>query len=135
MIASESLLAQVLYFNVSLNRPRLSDHSKISCKIIANYSLQAQSSILSPLSAKYKWSETSADSFKDALCSGIIKQKIINFENLDKNSSTDILLDKLDTIFISAADVSLRKKMNKRSQKHQNSKKWYDTELYKMRRP
>ena len=58
-----------------------------------------------------------------------------NFENLDKDTSTDILLDKLDTIFISAADISLRKKMNKRSKKHQNSKKkWYDIELYKMRR-
>ena len=36
MITSESLLSQILYFNVSLNKPRLSDHSKISCKIMAN---------------------------------------------------------------------------------------------------
>ena len=37
MIASEKLLTQTLYFNVGLNNPRLSDHSKLSCRIMANY--------------------------------------------------------------------------------------------------
>ena len=37
MIASENLLTQIVYFNVELNIPRLSDHSKLICRIIANY--------------------------------------------------------------------------------------------------
>ena len=58
MITSESLLSQVLYFNVSLNKPRLSDHSKISCKIMADYSMQCKPDILLPFPVKYKWTET-----------------------------------------------------------------------------
>ena len=85
MNRSESLLSQVLYFNVSLNKPRLSDHSKISCKIMADYSMQCKPDILLPFHVKYKWTETSSQSFKDALCSCSIKQKILNFENLDTN--------------------------------------------------
>ena len=83
MITSKSLLSQVLYFNVSLNKPRLSDHSKISCKIMPDYSMQCKPDILLPFPVKYKWTETSLQSFKDALCSCSIKQKILNFENLD----------------------------------------------------
>ena len=111
MMASENLLSQVLYFNVGLNRPRLSDHSKISCKIMANYSIQCKSSNLLPFPAKYKWTETSSESFKDALCSCAIKQKIKDFENLDVSSSTEILVDKLENIIIATADFSLRKKV------------------------
>ena len=37
-IASGRLLPQVLSLGVSLNQPRLSDHSKISCTIMDNYS-------------------------------------------------------------------------------------------------
>ena len=134
MMASENLLSQVLYFNVGLNRPRLSDHSKISCKIMANYSIQCKSSNLLPFPAKYKWTETSSESFKDALCSCAIKQKIKDFENLDASSSTEILVDKLENIIIATADFSLRKNVKKSSKNNKSSKKWYDTELYKMRR-
>ena len=37
MIASENLLTLILYFNVGLNIPRISDHSKLSYRIMANY--------------------------------------------------------------------------------------------------
>ena len=113
MITSESLLSQILYFNVSLNKPRLSDHSKISCKIMANYSMQCKSNNVLPFHVKYKWTETSSQSFKDALCSFSIKQKILNFENLDANSSSDVLLDNLENIIFAAADVSLKKRLRK----------------------
>ena len=133
MITSESLLSQILY-NVSLNKPRLSDHSKISCNNMANYSMQCKPNNVLPFLVKYKWNETSSQSFKDALCSFAIKQKILNFENLDTNSSSDVLLDNLENIILAAADVSLQKKITKRLKKRQTSKKCYDYELYKMRR-
>ena len=66
---------------------------------------------------KYKWTEASLQSFKDALCSFSIKQKILNFENLDANSSSDVLLDNLENIIFAAADVSLQKKITKRLKK------------------
>ena len=134
MIASESLISQVLYFNVSLNKPRLSDHSQISCKILANFSMRGESVPLLPFPVKYKWSEASSERFKDALCSCSIKQKILDLENLDANSSTDTLIGKLENIIIATADISLRKKCKKKSKKRHNPKKWYDYELYNMRR-
>ena len=130
MMASENLLSPVFYFNVGLNRPRLSDHS--SCKIMANLSMQCKSSSVLPFPAKYKWTETSAESFKDPLCSYAIKQNIKDFENLDASSSTEILVDKLENIIIATADFSFRKKVKKSSKNNKTSKKWYDTELYKM---
>lgn len=111
MITSEHLLPQLLYFNVILNKPRLSDHSRICCKSIANYFLQKSESTLITFPTTYKWSSTSADSFKDALCSSVLKQMISDFESLDKDLSTDLLLSKLDDIFITDANVSLRKKV------------------------
>ena len=69
MITSESLLSQILHFNISLIKPRLSDHSKISCKIMANYLMQCKSNNVLPFHVKHKWTETSSQSFKDALCS------------------------------------------------------------------
>ena len=134
MIASESLISQVLYFNVSLNKPRLSDHSQIGCKILANFSMRDESVPLLPFPVKYKWSEASSGRFKDALCSCSIKQKILDLENLDANSSTDTLIGKLENIIIATADISLRKKCKKKSKKRHTPKKWYDYELYNMRR-
>ena len=52
MIASECLLSQVLYFNLSLNKPRLSDHSHVSCKILANFSMGLESVPLLPFPVK-----------------------------------------------------------------------------------
>ena len=86
---------------------------------MAKYSMQCKSNNVLPFHVKYKWTETSSQSFKDALCSFSIKQKILNFENLDANSSSDVLLDNLENIIFAAADVSLQKKIKKRLQKRQ----------------
>ena len=48
MIVSENLLSQILYFNVGLNIPTFSDHSKISCKIMAKFSPKLQLDNLKP---------------------------------------------------------------------------------------
>lgn len=133
ILASECLLSQILYFNVSLNIPSLSDHSKICCKIFANYSLQPINT-LAPLPVKYKWSSISTDKFKDSLCSNVIKEKISNFLSLESDAiSVDFMMTKLNDIIVSAADASLHKKTNKKTNRLA-SKKWYDTELYKLRR-
>ena len=61
-------------------------------------------------SPQYKWSSISADNFKDALCSNIVKQKIKDFENLAQSSSVDHMVSKLNDIIVTAADISLQKK-------------------------
>ena len=68
MIASENLLTQILYFNVGLNIPRLSDHFKLSCRIMANYCSEPGTEKL----FKYKWSSISASAFQDALCNFLL---------------------------------------------------------------
>ena len=114
MLVSENLLSQILYFNVAVNIPRLSDHSKLSCKIMANYSTRHTVENLISFSPQYKWSSISADNFKDALCSNIVKQKIKDFENLAQSSSVDHMVSKLNDIIVTAADISLQKDQKQR---------------------
>ena len=52
-----------------------------------------------------------------------IKQRILNFENLDANSSSDVLLDNLENIIFAAADVSLKKKYYEKIKEASNLKK------------
>ena len=80
MLASENLLSQVLYFNVGLNIPRLSDHSKICCKIVANFLPNPNVDKLQPFSAVYKWSSISADNFTDALSSNSVNAKLMTLK-------------------------------------------------------
>ena len=133
MLVSENLLSQVLYFNVGLNIPQLSDHSKICCKIFANFFPNPYLDKLKPLSLVYKWSSIAADNFKDALCSNTVKCKINDLEHLKGDFSVDQLFTKLTDIIITAADMSLRKKQGK-NRKGRKSKKWFDGDLYKMRK-
>ena len=111
MIASENLLIQILYFNVGLNIPRLSDHSKLSCRIMANYCSEPGTRKLIEPPPKYKWSSISASAFQDALCTKHIKLKIKDLENSDQDSSIDLLFRKLHGIILSAADLSLKKEI------------------------
>ena len=55
MIASQNLLTQILYFNDGFNIPRLSDHSKLSCRIMANCCSEPGTEKLVELPPKYKW--------------------------------------------------------------------------------
>ena len=131
MLVSENLLSQVLYFNVGLNIPRLSDHSKICCKIFANFFPNLHLDKLKPFSPVYKWSSIAADNLRDALCSNPVKCKINDLEHLKGDYSVDQLFTKLNNIIITAADMSLRKKQGKKW-KGRKSKKWFDGDLYKM---
>ena len=90
---------------------------------MADYSMQCKPGILLPFPVKYKWTETSSQSFKDALCSCSIKQRISNFKNFDTNSSSDVLLDDLENIIFAAANVSLKRKFTKRLKKRHTPKK------------
>ena len=106
MIASENLFTQILYFNVGLNIPRLSDHSKLSGRIMANYCSEPGTEKLFKPQPKYKWSSISASAFQGALFTKNIKLKIKDLENSDHDSSIDLLFRKLHDIIISAADLS-----------------------------
>ena len=76
MIASDNLLTLFLYFNVGLNFPRLSDHSKLSYRIMANYCSEPGMEKLFEPPHNYKWSSISVSAFQDALCT-----KHIHYEN------------------------------------------------------
>ena len=105
MLASENLLSQVLYFNVGLNIPRLSDHSKICCKIVANFLPNPNVEKLQPFSAVYKWSSISAGDFTGAFSSNPVKCKINDLENSKDGHSVDQLFTKLNDVIITAADI------------------------------
>ena len=77
---------------------------------MASYSARHIEDNLIPFPPQYKWSSISADNFKDALYSNIVKQKIKDFENLAQSSSVDLMVSKLNDIIVTAADISLQKK-------------------------
>ena len=137
-LISESILDQILYFNVNNFVPTISD-----CHCIIEWSMSAKFTIdiiddevkLYDKSSNFIWSDDSIAEFRAALLSPDIQKKIENFKNKDIDNS-QILIDdasaELSNIFISAASISLKR--GTKSKKSCKDKKWHDTDLKSLRR-
>ncbi|CAG2234439.1 unnamed protein product [Mytilus edulis] len=116
----------------------LSDHCQISvllniqCKIKGD-TCQTQMSLKS-----YKWNENSTELFQEALSSGSMQQKILNFNKTEYHSDINNMIKDVNTIFYEAANLSLKQKPTKKSTSKlkQNVKKkpnWLDASLSKLK--
>lgn len=135
---SSCLLQNVLYFNVSPFNPTLSDcHCKLSWKLLCHYTYDAApKSKVSKMNKKIKWNKDSVSSFQKTLLQNDFQEKISIFNTSDE-TDLNILSEKLNDIFLDAAKQCLKssninsKKSPKKRPKH---KKWFDNELYIMKR-
>lgn len=142
VLVSESILNQILYFKVCNFIPLLSD-----CHCLLQWSLSAKYCMVNDEYAKneyitneiplgYIWTDESPFLFQNALESPDVKEKIDNFLKTDKYDTQKSVNDaavELSDILLLAAEKSLktRKPKKKGKQKH---KKYFDSELYSMRK-
>ena len=141
MLVSEDLLTSVSYFLVH-NLSDLSDHCQISCMIQCNYNIVQKENTGLSMPDKYIWDDTSQEKNQNALISHSAQELIIKFKNNTySESNLDIMIDDLNNIFITVGDISLKKKKFRTYSKHhkfkhkpKDSKPWFDTDLYKLKR-
>ncbi|CAG2209397.1 unnamed protein product [Mytilus edulis] len=86
----------------------------------------------------YKWNENSTELFQEALSSGSMQQKILNFNKTEYHSDINNMIKDVNTIFYEAANLSLKQKPTKKSTSKlkQNVKKkpnWLDASLSKLK--
>ncbi|CAG2243365.1 unnamed protein product [Mytilus edulis] len=102
LLASDSLMQNILYFNVSTFNPTLSDcHCKLSWKILSHHFLdiipQPNSKVMG---SKFKWQENSPQAFQSALQDKDSKNLISHF---DTSSDINELAVKLNEILLTAS--------------------------------
>ncbi|CAG2199053.1 unnamed protein product [Mytilus edulis] len=102
LLASDSLMQNILYFNVSTFNPTLSDcHCKLSWKILSHHFLdiipQPNSKVMG---SKFKWQENSPQAFQLALQDKDSKNLISHF---DTSSDINELAVKLNEILLTAS--------------------------------
>lgn len=133
VIMSESLLNNVLSFNVSDFIPNFSDcHCKLSFKIMATYASPTKRNIRLTDLEKFVWTPSSADKFKDALCHPVCKAKIETFLQQDQDSEQAAA--SLTSIIKTAASKACFSTKNNRCMKGKTqSKNYFDSDLKQKR--
>ena len=141
VLASENILNQILYFNISDFLPTLSDcHCLLQWSMSARFSFKSDNTkdtCLHPVSPNYIWSDESPALFQTALNSINIQEKLQNLiscKNLDSQELIDNAAAELSNVIIKAADKSLRKSKNKPIKTNKKMYKWFDVDLKNMRR-
>ena len=136
VLASDSLLQDVLYFNVSPFNPILSDcHCKLSWKILSHFNINHNdNTTLRPMKKIFMWGNSSASDFQSALLSDDIQTQIMNFKD-NTEASVSTLSEKLNVILLSAVYSCLIRPpiTRKKSKLRRNHKNFFDKDLYKMR--
>ena len=139
-IASETILSQVIYFNVDKPIPYLSDHSKITlllrvrCKpILCSNSCNNSKTILKQTC--YIWKSENIPAFQEACASTDVTTRITEFSSqpiLENGKNVDDVVENFKSIVYLACSKSLRVKKRFKNQKKQ--KKWFDQDLGLMRK-
>lgn len=109
MLVSGQLFHNIRQFNV-LPPNELSDHSLISTSIETNYNfLHREKYKTTPSPGKYLWNNESKASYLNALQDNEAEQQISNLNKLvdSSNVDTNILVDRLTNIYITAADKAI----------------------------
>ncbi|VDI55386.1 Hypothetical predicted protein, partial [Mytilus galloprovincialis] len=136
---SEEILENVLYFKVSRFIPTLSDcHCKLEWELSAKYCVPGENDIpiqLKNMTPNYIWTDCSAIKFQETLSSDTLQNYILEFNNSTiqfTQTSVDEASSKLSNIFLSAANLSLKRPLKKHTNKQKN-KKWFDASLQQAR--
>lgn len=134
-LCSEEQMPNILYFHVDDPILRLSDHSKISVRLMANFWKDENKDSLQSFPEQFKWDNFSSQLFSEALNSEEINNKLEDFLERQINNISEIneLVTDFSQILISAANKSLRKKTFKKGKVNKN-RKWFDLDLIKMRK-
>ena len=121
-IMSEGQLSNVIYFHVDDPILRLSDHSKISVKIIANFHKSKDNITLENFPTRFKWGTESSRLFTEALNSDDIKNQLnaINEKTINSPSDINKAICNLSQLIIQAANISLKRKSSAKKKRKQN---------------
>ena len=115
-LCTEEQMSNILYFHVDDPILRLSDHSKISVRLMANFWQDMHKNNLQSFPQQYKWNNCSAELFTKALQSDEIDSKLKNV--LERQISNIFEVNNVESylsyILLSAANKSLRKKSGKK---------------------
>lgn len=135
-LLSEEKMSNVLFFHVDDPILRLSDHSKISVRLMANYLLKESKECPNDFPDSFKWQSVSPQLFKDALESTEISNKLQTILGNQTNNASDVnaIVTDFRDVLIAAANVSLKKRVRKRGVKKIKPQKWFDNDLFKMRK-
>ncbi|CAC5362799.1 unnamed protein product [Mytilus coruscus] len=134
-LVSEDFIENVLYFHVDDPILRLSDHAKVSVRLLASVQVNCLKENLDNFPMKFKWETISPELFLNALKSDEVKVKIQDFENIQNQSQSEVdaALHSLHDILKMAANKSLKRKTKSR-RNGIKSKPWFDKGLSSMRK-
>lgn len=137
-IVSENLLSKVCFFKVHNLLGDLSDHCQISVLLNIQCKIKGDTCHTQMSLKSYKWNENSTELFQEALSSGGMQQKILNFNKTDYHSDINNMIKDVNTIFYEAANLSLKQKPTKKStnklkQNVQKKPNWLDASLSKLK--
>ncbi|CAG2202750.1 unnamed protein product [Mytilus edulis] len=145
-IFSEGHLKQMLWYHQQIVLalwmgfiPTLSDcHCKLEWELSAKYCVPGENDIpiqLKNMTPNYIWTDCSAIKFQETLSSDTLQNYILEFNNSTiqfTQTSVDDASSKLSNIFLSAANLSLKRPLKKHTNKQKN-KKWFDASLQQAR--
>ena len=135
-LVSEDFMRNVLYFYVDDPLLRLSDHSKVSVRLVASVKVEDMGTEnLDDFPCNFKWNSVSPELFVNALQNTEIQTKVRKLIDTQCQTLLDMdeALESMQEVLISAAKKSLkRKSVIKR--KGRKSKPWFDNSLVGMRR-
>ena len=105
-------MANVIYFHVDDPILRLSDHSRISVRIVANFWPNEVKTCSQSFPEQFKWEKISPELFTEALqCEEInSKLEIVLETQINNTSDINIVVINFSDIIISAANKSLKKR-------------------------
>ena len=140
-IVSEGLIEHVLYFHVHDHIPHLSDHAKLSVKLSASIpesSGFSENITCHQMPKSYKWFKDSPFLFQRAFDTDDVKQLVRKFMESSFAIDNDVLsidqaVENFNSIIYTACSKSLKQSKGVSNRKCK-SKKWFDYDLFKMRR-
>ena len=140
-IVSEGLIEHVLYFHVHDHIPHLSDHAKLSVKLSASIpetSGLSENITCHQMPKSYKWFKDSPFLFQRAFDTDDVKQLVRKFMESSFAIDNDVLsidqaVENFNSIIYTACSKSLKQSKGVSNRKCK-SKKWFDYDLFKMRR-
>ena len=125
-------MSNVLYFHDENPILRLSDHSKISLRLIAKFKQNIHKEYPYSFPEQFKWESISSTLFNQDLQRKEIKLKLEAFSDTPINETSDInsIVRNFKEILLHAANMSLKKTKVKKS-KTCDKRKWFNSDFSK----
>jgi hypothetical protein len=140
-LVSEALLDKILYFQVSEYIGTISDHCCIKFKIkTPKFQMSKTEELVLPLPTSYKWDNDALTSYSEALVLPETQADIEQFMKAPyklREEDVNLATEKLTSIFLKAADKTLKKRSRlatgKSGLKRKKHQPWYNKTLKQQR--